>query len=121
VLFGALLLFAAWRLVKNTRISEVRASMPAYRYTAHAFVVVVVLVILPLVAGAATSLFAGTRDAPRYVGFANYVALLTARGGALLGHGSFYLTLLVTVLWTLLNVFFHVAIGVLLGVLLSRP
>ncbi len=121
VALGALLLFAAWRIVRNTRISEVRASMSAYRYTAHAFVVVVVLVVLPLVAGAATSLFAGTRDDPRYVGFANYAAILTARGGALLGHGSFYLTLLVTVLWTLLNVFFHVAIGVLLGVLLSRP
>ncbi|HEY1955873.1 MAG TPA: extracellular solute-binding protein [Polyangiaceae bacterium] len=121
VLLGALLLFASWRIVKNTRISDVRASASAYRYTAHAFVVVIVLVVLPLGAGAATSLFAGTRDAPRYVGFANYVAILTARGGALLGHGSFYLTLLVTVLWTLLNVFFHVTIGVLLGVLLSRP
>jgi len=121
LVFGALLLFAAWRIVRNTRISELRASLPAYRYTAHAFVVVVVLVVLPLLAGAATSLFTGTRDAPRYVGFANYVAILTARGGALLGHGSFYLTLLVTVLWTVLNVFFHVAIGVLLGVVLSRP
>jgi arabinogalactan oligomer/maltooligosaccharide transport system permease protein len=121
VVLGALLLLGAWRVVRGTRVADVRASMPAYKYTAHAFLVVVVLVVFPLLAGAATSLFTGTRDAPRYVGFANYAAILTARGGELLGHGSFYLTLLVTVLWTVLNVFFHVALGVLLGVLLSRP
>jgi len=95
--------------------------MPACKYTAHALVVVGVLVVLPLLAGAATSLFTGTRDDFRYVGFANYVAILTARGGALLGHGSFWLTLLVTVLWTVLNVALHVSIGLLLGVVLSRP
>jgi len=121
VVIGALLLFGAWRIARAARMSEVRASLPAYRYVAHAFVAVVVLVVAPLVAGAATSLFAGTRDNPRYVGFANYAAILTARGGDLLGHGSFYLTLLVTVLWTVLNVVMHVSIGVLLGVLLSRP
>ena len=82
---------------------------------------IVVLVVLPLAAGAATSLFAGTRDDPRYVGFGNYVSILTARGGALLGHGSFYLTLLVTVLWTVVNVTLHLAIGLGLGILLSRP
>ncbi len=107
--------------MQNTRIADVRASLPAYRWVAHAFVVVGVLVVLPLLAGAATSLFAGTRDDPRYVGFANYVAILGARGGDLLGHGSFWVTLLVTVLWTALNVTMHVAIGLVLGVLLSRP
>jgi arabinogalactan oligomer/maltooligosaccharide transport system permease protein len=121
VVLGLLLLFASWRIVQNTRIAEIRSSMPAYKYTAHAIVIVGVLVVLPLLAGAATSLFAGTRDDFRYVGFANYVAILTARGGALLGHGSFWLTLLVTVLWTVLNVAAHVSIGLLLGVILSRP
>jgi arabinogalactan oligomer/maltooligosaccharide transport system permease protein len=134
VVLGLLLLFGAWRIVQNTRVAgsaeggtarfglaEIRASMPAYKYTAHAIVVVGVLVVLPLLAGAATSLFAGTRDDYRYVGFANYIAILTARGGALLGHGSFWLTLLVTVLWTVLNVVLHVSIGLLLGVVLSRP
>jgi arabinogalactan oligomer/maltooligosaccharide transport system permease protein len=82
---------------------------------------VLALVVFPLAAGALTSLFSGTRDAPRYVGLANYVGILTARGGDLLGHGSFYLTLLVTVLWTVVNVFFHVSIGLVLGLALSRP
>jgi arabinogalactan oligomer/maltooligosaccharide transport system permease protein len=116
-----LLGFLGWKTVHSASISRVRESMTAYRYVAHAFVVVIVLVVLPLAAGAVTSLFAGTRDAPRYVGFANYVAILTARGGDLLGHGSFYVTLLVTILWTVLNVTLHVSIGLVLGVLLSRP
>jgi arabinogalactan oligomer/maltooligosaccharide transport system permease protein len=121
VVLGLVLLAASIQIARRTRISEVKASLPAYRYTAHAVLVVLVLVVVPLLAGAATSLFAGSRDQMRYVGFSNYVAILTARGGDLLGHGSFYLTLLVTVLWTLLNVTLHVAIGVALGVLLSRP
>jgi len=121
VVLGLVLLAASIQIARRTRLADVKASLPAYRYTAHAVLVVLVLVVVPLLAGAATSLFAGSRDDMRYVGFANYVAILTARGGALLGHGSFYLTLLVTVLWTLLNVTLHVAIGVALGVLLSRP
>jgi arabinogalactan oligomer/maltooligosaccharide transport system permease protein len=100
---------------------DLRASRPALAYVAHAAFVVVVLVVLPLAAGAATSLFAGTRSSPRYVGLGNYAEILTARGGPLLGHGSFYLTLLVTVLWTACNVALHVVIGVGVGVALSRP
>jgi len=99
--------------------AEVKRSLPAYGYVTHAVVVVLLLVVFPLAAGALTSLFAGTRDDPRYVGLANYLAILTARGGPLLAHGSFYLTLAVTVLWTVANVTLHVAIGVSLGVLLS--
>jgi len=98
-----------------------RASRPAYAYVTHAVLVVLALVVFPLAAGALTSLFAGTRDAPRYVGLANYIDILTARGGDLLGHGSFYLTLLITVLWTAVNVFFHVSLGLILGIALSRP
>jgi arabinogalactan oligomer / maltooligosaccharide transport system permease protein len=118
-LLGAL--FAVRRARTPTFRQEIRASRTAYRYVAHAAIVVFVLVVLPLVAGALTSLFAGTRADPRYVGLGNYLAILTARGGPLLGHGSFYVTLLVTVLWTVSNVTLHVAIGVALGVLLSRP
>jgi arabinogalactan oligomer / maltooligosaccharide transport system permease protein len=99
--------------------AELRASVPAYAYVTHAVVVVLLLVVFPLAAGAVTSLFAGSRDAPRYVGLANYLSILTARGGPLFAHGSFYLTLFVTVLWTVVNVTLHLAIGVSLGVLLS--
>jgi arabinogalactan oligomer/maltooligosaccharide transport system permease protein len=122
---GLLALAGAFLAVRRARQpgfgAELRASRTAYKYVAHAAVVVFVLVVLPLVAGALTSLFAGTSSDPRYVGLGNYVAILTARGGRLLGHESFYLTLLVTVLWTVCNVVLHLAIGVVLGVVLSRP
>jgi arabinogalactan oligomer/maltooligosaccharide transport system permease protein len=101
--------------------AELKRSLPAYRYVTHAVIAVVVLVILPLVMGAATSLFAGTFEDKRYVGVANFVSILTARGLPLLSSGSFYLVLLVTILWTVVNLSLHVGIGVALGLLLSRP
>ncbi len=100
---------------------RLRGSLPAYKYVAHAAFIVIVLVVFPLVAGALTSFFAGTRDHPQYVGLGNYKEILTARGGPLLASGSFYLTLLVTVAWTVANVVMHVGIGLVLGLVLSRP
>jgi len=99
----------------------IRKSMPAYKYVAHAAVAVGLLVILPLAVGGATSFFAGRGTDMYFVGLANYADILTARGGELLGHGSFWLVLLVTVLWTILNVALHLVIGVALAMLLHRP
>jgi arabinogalactan oligomer / maltooligosaccharide transport system permease protein len=125
VVFSVLLLGLAFTIVQRVRDPafrrEVRASVPAYKLVAHAVVAVGLLVVLPLGAGALASLFAGTRDAPTYVGLGNYVLILTARGRGLLSNGSFYLTLIVTVVWTLANVALHVSIGLVLGALLSRP
>ncbi len=121
---GVLLLLVVLHWLRALRDPETRAalrrSLPAYRYLAHAFVAVFLLVVLPLAVGALTSLFAGHGRDLYYVGLANYVDILTARGGELLGHRSFYLTLLVTVLWTALNLLLHVAIGVALALLLNR-
>ena len=125
IALGLLALAGAFFAVRRARTPDfrrsLRASRRAYGYVVHAAFVVFVLVVLPLVAGAITSLFAGTRDDPRYVGLGNYLAILTARGGPLLGHESFYVTLAVTVLWTLCNVALHLVLGVTLGVVLSRP
>jgi arabinogalactan oligomer/maltooligosaccharide transport system permease protein len=125
IVTGLLLLFIAFKIVQRTRepgfAREFKKSKPAYKYVTHAALVVFVLVVLPLVAGAFTSFFAGSRDEARFVGLANYVEILTARGKPLLSHGSFYLTLLVTVLWTVLNIAAHVGIGLVLGILLARP
>ncbi len=124
LVLGALLAAGAWMVVQRARApgfrAAVRASLPAYAYVTHAVLAVIALVILPLLAGAVTSLFAG-KDAQHYVGLANYASILTARGGSLLAHGSFYMTLLVTVLWTALNITLHVSIGLVLGIALSRP
>ncbi len=122
---GALsLLLVVWmtaRLRDPEMRVAIRRSMPAYRYVAHAALAVGLLVILPLAVGGATSFFAGRGTDMHFVGLANYVDILTARGGDLLGHGSFWLTLLVTVLWTVLNVALHVVIGVSLALVLHRP
>ena len=121
---GLILVGLAYLMMKRAKEpgfrEEVRRSKKAYAYVAHAAVIVLLLVVFPLVIGALTSFFAGTRDKPQYVGLANYISILTARGGDLLGHGSFYLTLIVTVTWTLANIILHVSIGMLLGLLLSR-
>ncbi|WP_437657422.1 extracellular solute-binding protein [Sorangium sp. So ce1182] len=96
-------------------------SLSAYKYVAHAVVAIGVLVMVPLVIGAATSLFAGSGEGLRYVGLANFISILTARGEPLFSSGSFYLVLAVTVLWTVVNLFFHVVLGVSLALLLHRP
>jgi len=125
LVLGLTLLAAAAAIVRRVKAPgfrrELQASKPAYKYVMHAAITILVLVVLPLVAGAATSFFAGTRDDARFVGLANYVEILTARGKPLLSHGSFYLTLLVTVAWTVVNVVFHVGIGLVLGIALARP
>ncbi|WP_437754553.1 extracellular solute-binding protein [Sorangium sp. So ce1389] len=96
-------------------------SLSAYKYVAHAVVAIGVLVMVPLVIGAATSLFAGSGEGLRYVGLANFISILTARGEPLFSSGSFYLVLAVTVLWTVVNLFCHVVLGVSLALLLHRP
>jgi len=124
--FLGLLLFLglAWS-IKRLRDAElreaIRRSVPAYRYVAHAVLAVGLLVILPLAVGGATSFYAGHGTDMYFVGVANYLDILSARGGDLLGHGSFWLVLVVTVLWTVLNITLHLAIGVALALLLHRP
>ncbi|MCA9594705.1 MAG: extracellular solute-binding protein [Myxococcales bacterium] len=113
---------AVWLFRKRDDLGPAfRRSLPAYRWVAHAVIAVGLLVFLPIIVGAGASLYAGRLGSMHYVGFANFVAILTARGGALLSTGSFWVVLLVTVLWTLVNVVLHVGIGFVLGLLLSRP
>ena len=125
VLVGVIGLFAAFAALRAVRDPvfrrEVRASSSAYAYVTHAVVVVTLLVAVPLVIGAATSFYAGRSGSLQYVGLANYLEILTARGGPLLASGSFYAVLAVTVLWTLCNVVLHLFFGVALALLLSRP
>lgn len=122
---GILLLSGCAAMVKRARDPrfqvELRRSIPAYQWVAHAALAVGVLVVLPLVVGAGTSFFAGHGRDLHYVGIANYVEIVTARGGDLLGHGSFWAVLVVTILWTVANISLHVVIGVALALLLSRP
>lgn len=119
---GILVAFRGLRAARDPEVRrEIRASLPAYAYVAHAVVVIGLLVVVPLLLGAATSFFAGRSGNLQYVGLANYVEILTARGGSLLASGSFYAVLVVTVLWTVCNVALHLIIGVSLALLLARP
>jgi arabinogalactan oligomer/maltooligosaccharide transport system permease protein len=127
---GVIGLLLALALARKLQDPDVRAaiarSRTAYAWTAHAFFAVALLVVFPLVVGALTSFFAEVPDESgetthRFVGVAHYVDILGARGGELLGHGSFYAVLLVTVLWTIVNLAGHLGLGVSLGLVLSRP
>ncbi len=100
--------------------TSIRRSLPVYAWVGPTALSVLVLVVGPLVAGALSSFFAGRGEEVRFVGLANYANILTARGGALFGVGSFWIVLLVTLLWTVANVALHVVLGVSLGLLLSR-
>jgi arabinogalactan oligomer/maltooligosaccharide transport system permease protein len=125
VVLGLLTLAGAFFAVRRTRDPsfrrELRRSLPAYKWVTHAAVAVALLVIVPLAAGALTSFYSGTRQNPTYVGLANYLAILGSHEGSFFGHGSFWVTLGVTVLWTVTNVALHLALGLGLGLLLSRP
>ncbi len=122
---GLALFFVVFTWVRRLRDPSERAalrqSIPAYKWLFHAFLAVGLLVVLPLVVGGATSFFAGRGTDLHYVGLANYADILSARGGALLEPGSFWVVLLVTVLWTVLNLALHVGIGVALALVLHRP
>lgn len=124
VLLGIVLVWVQ-RARQGAFVQEVKKSLPAYRYVLHSVIAVGVLVVAPLVVGAATSLFAGNllggAGEGHFVGLANFVDILTVKGSTLLSSGSFYVVLGVTLLWTFGNLFFHVAIGVALGLLLSKP
>jgi arabinogalactan oligomer/maltooligosaccharide transport system permease protein len=125
LVLGLLFLLAAFHMVRRARDPDtreaLRRSLPAYRYVAHSVIAVGLLVIVPLVIGAATSLFAGAPGQGYYVGLTNFIEILTARGGPLFISGSFYFVLLVTIAWTAINVLFHLGIGLALGLVLSRP
>jgi len=125
IILGLVALGLVLRSVQRARDPDfrlaVKRSLPAYAYIAHAVVIVALLVVLPLVLGAFTSLFAGRDGALEYVGAANYWDIITARGGPLFTSGTFYAVLLVTVVWTVANLALHVSIGVALALVLSRP
>lgn len=122
---GLILLGACAWMVSRARVlareGEGPRVMRLVPWTAPAAVSVLVLVVVPLAVGAVTSFYAGTRTEPYFVGVANYIDILTARGGPIFGADSFYRTLAVTVLWTVVNLVLHVGAGMLLGVLLARP
>jgi arabinogalactan oligomer/maltooligosaccharide transport system permease protein len=78
-----------------------------------------VLVFVPFGYGLSLSFYDVTPTRERFVGLANFVDILLARGAG--DSHSFYYTTFVTILWTAVNVVLHLGIGLGLALILQDP
>lgn len=128
VAIGAFIGFGAaaalWRVIINNRT--------AYIYLAPAMIGMLVLSIFPFLYGVSLSVTNTTllnQDqafAERFVGFANYAAILGdfdvikgAGANAVIDYANFYWTLGITIAWTLVNVAIGIGVGLALALLLN--
>lgn len=110
------------RALSGGRIARAWQARTAYAYLGPAAIALLTLAALPIVLGAALSLFSPLPDGSwRFVGGANFTDILLCQSSPCLEPLGFYFTLLVTLLWTLLNISMHVAIGVVLALALREP
>jgi|GEM_PF-939619 len=93
----------------------------AYRYISPAVISTIILIFIPFVAGIALSFFEHDHGKYTFVGFDNYIKILTSEGRRLLEPLSFYYTFLVTILWTATNLIIHVSVGLFLALILKNP
>jgi arabinogalactan oligomer / maltooligosaccharide transport system substrate-binding protein/arabinogalactan oligomer / maltooligosaccharide transport system permease protein len=89
----------------------------AWWYMAPAAIAMVVLVFVPFSVGGGMSLYHYGDGKWTFIGFRNFLDILSEGFQPL----SFWFTLAVTILWTAANVTLHVAIGVMLALLLRDP
>jgi arabinogalactan oligomer/maltooligosaccharide transport system permease protein len=111
---------AAWLIRRRPRerFPDLRRSLT---YVAPAGIGVLVLLVLPLIAGMLISLFHHEAGHYEFVGAANFAGILTSRAYAVTEPLSFYFTLAVTLAWTVVNIVLHVSIGLALALLLKNP
>jgi arabinogalactan oligomer/maltooligosaccharide transport system permease protein len=102
-------------------VAAIRRHRWDYPWVGPAGLALSVLVAMPLVAGATTSLFEYVDGGFRFVGLANFLSLLLARDFPLTSPLSFFFKLAVTILWTVVNVALHVSFGVALALALREP
>lgn len=121
---GVALLVLGW-LLAPLRLPEERRRIWSHRadylWVAPAGLSMAVLVLVPFALGASVSLFAHSRGAWTFVGFAHFLDLLLSRDWPMSSPLSFFYTLAVTVLWTATNLTLHVGIGVGLALILREP
>ncbi len=108
-------------LVRNRSRERFPDTRRALVYVTPAAVGVLVLIVLPLLAGIGLSLFHHDAGTYRFVGLANFTDILSSRGYSITEPLSFYFTLAVTIAWTAVNVVLHVSIGLAMALLLKSP
>lgn len=93
----------------------------AVTYVVPAMIGMLVLVLVPFVAGLTLGFFEHCNGTFTFVGLHNFWEVLSG-GGATITHPlNFWFTLGVTLMWTFLNVVLHVSIGLSLALLLKDP
>jgi arabinogalactan oligomer/maltooligosaccharide transport system permease protein len=126
VLLSLGLVAAALLLVRRARRKQLAVALvrqrSVYGYLVPTVLALGVLAVLPLLVGAAMSLFAVLPDSSwRFVGWTNFRDILLCKETGCLEPLGFYFTLLVTILWTVVNVVLHVIIGGALAIVLRDP
>lgn len=91
----------------------------AVPYLLPASLGIALLVGIPIFVGLALAFFDHRAGHYTFVGFSNFVRILTARDYRLTEPMNFYFTLGVTVLWTIANLVVHLTIGMSLALLLN--
>ncbi|MBI5509790.1 MAG: extracellular solute-binding protein [Deltaproteobacteria bacterium] len=117
LLCGALAV-AVWRRPPRF-VARLLAARAAYAFLLPTAIGMTLLVAVPFLMGLGLGFFAFGPGEVRFVGFANFVSIITAAEYPVTHPLSFYFTLVVTVLWTVANVLLHVGIGFALALLLS--
>ncbi len=119
-----LLAASIWVVVRARRtklVSRMKRSRVAYLYVAPAALGSLLLIFAPFVIGATLSLYAHEAGEFTFVGFANFLRILSTRDFAITHPQSFFFTMAVTVAWTVVNVALHVTIGLAMAMALRDP
>ncbi len=112
----------AWKTGHAIRFfTAVREHRIAATYVMPAMAGMLVLVLVPFVAGLALGFFAHCNGEFTFVGLRNFWDVLSGGGASITHPLNFWFTLGVTLMWTLFNVVLHVSIGLGLALLLKDP
>jgi arabinogalactan oligomer/maltooligosaccharide transport system permease protein len=93
----------------------------AYAYVAPSAAGILVLVLVPFVAGVGLAFFHHSEGRFTFVGLSNFTEILASRDYRITEPMNFWFTLAVTLAWTVLNVALHVGVGLSLALLLRDP
>lgn len=113
---------ATWKHGAARRfLAGLREHRIAAVYVLPAMAGMLVLVLVPFVAGLALGFFEHCDGHFSFVGLRNFWEVLSGGGASITHPLNFWFTLGVTLMWTFLNVMLHVSIGLGLALLLKDP